>query len=248
MRRNLSNKLLFIAQLTFCWLCIGCSSDYIQVEAPIQKGVLCLRMSSDDGYINIDTRAVQPLTDLSGYTFTIDNGNGPVPVNFVDGEVIMEAGTYTLAATNADAVNGGYSAPLYSGDTKFTLYPGERKEVTLDLGTPKNSKVTVTFDSSFLDLYDLESLTLTDTKDKSDILSSTDDVAYFPVDVTSATNLTYTLVADAKSGSHVQDITSATGTISVETGKHTTITLKVNPIDPNLIIIETGADHSGEFE
>jgi hypothetical protein len=205
-------------------------------------------MSSDDGYINIDTRAVQPLTDLSGYTFTIDNGNGPVPVNFVDGEVIMEAGTYTLAATNADAVNGGYSAPLYSGDTKFTLYPGERKEVTLDLGTPKNSKVTVTFDSSFLDLYDLESLTLTDTKGKSDILSSIDDVAYFPVDVTSATQLTYTLVANAKKDSHVQDITSATGTIAISAGTHTPITLKINPIDPNLVIIGTGTEYDGVFQ
>ena len=245
MRRNLSNKLLFIAQLTFCWLCIGCSSDYIQVEAPTQKGVLCLRMSSDDGYINIDTRAVQTLTDLSGYTFTIDNGNGPVPVNFVDGEVIMEAGTYTLAATNAEAANHGYSAPLYTGCTSFTLYPAERKEVVLDLGAPKNSKVTVAFDPSFSAMYSLEYLILTDINNYSETLSSLDDEAYFPAEITT---LTYKMKANAIKDTHVQDIPSVSGEISISAGCHTVITLKVNPIDSNLIVIKSGEPHKGEFQ
>ena len=241
----LYHKLLSIAQLAFCWLCIGCSSDNIQVEAPKQTGVLCLHMSSDKDYIKVDTRTIQPLTDWTGFTFTIDDGNGPQPIDFVDGEVIIEAGTYTLSATNADAAGQGYSAPLYSGDTKFTLNPGERKDVTLNLGAPKNAKVTVAFDPSFSGMYTLESLILTDINNHSVPLSSPDYEAYFPAE---NTTLTYTLKANAIKDTHVQDIHSASGEITISAGCHTVITLKVNPIDSSLIVIKSGDPYKGEFQ
>ena len=237
-----------LAVLAFGMLGIGCSSEDTQVEAPKLMGVLHLNMSSDEVYIHAGTRAVQTLKDWSGFQFTLDNGTTSTPLVFADGKAVIEAGTYTLSATNAASVDNGYSGALYSGAETFSINAGEQKEVTLDLGTPKNSKVTVAFDSSFLDLYDLESLTLTDTKDKSDILSSIDDVAYFPVDVTAATQLTYNLVEDAKAGSHVQDITSATGTIAISAGTHTPITLKINPIDDSLVMIVTGTEYNGEFQ
>ncbi len=36
--------------------------------------------------------------------------------------------------------------------------------------------------------------------------------------------------------------------VSIAAGKHTSVTLNVNPIDPNLIVIETGDSHGGEFQ
>ena len=69
--------------------------------------------------------------------------------------------------------------------------------------------------------------------------------AYFPA---TATTISYTLVANAKAGSHVQDITSAQGTITIAAGTHTPVILKLNPIDSNLIMIEAGETHGGEFE
>ena len=233
-----------LAVLAFGMLGIGCSSEDTQVEAPKLMGVLHLNMSSDEVYVHAGTRAVQTLTDWSEYQFTLDNGTASTPLVFTDGKAIIEAGTYTLSATNAASVDNGYAGALYSGTETFSINAGEQKAVSLALGKPKNSKVTVSPSSTFAEKYELKSLTLNDgTRDIT--ISSVEQEAYFPASVS---QLTYTLVADAKSGSHVQDITSATGTIAISAGTHTPITLKINPIDPNLVIIETGGNHNGEFQ
>ena len=233
-----------LAVLAFGMLGIGCSSEDTQVEAPKLMGVLHLNMSSDEVYVHAGTRAVQTLTDWSEYQFTLDNGTTSTPLVFTDGKAIIEAGTYTLSATNAASVDNGYASALYSGAETFSINAGERKAITLALGKPKNSKVTVSPSSAFAEKYELESLTLNDgTRDVT--ISSVEQEAYFPASVT---QLTYTLVANAKAGSHVQDITSATGTITISAGTHTPITLKINPIDPNLVIIETGTEYGGVFQ
>lgn len=233
-----------LAVLAFGMLGIGCSSEDTQVEAPKTMGVLHLNMSSDEVYIQTGTRAVQTLTDWSGFQFTLDNGTTSTPLVFTDGKAIIEAGRYTLSATNAASVDNGYASALYSGAETFSINAGEQKAITLDLGNPKNSKVTVSPSSTFAEKYELKSLTLNDgTRDI--IISSEVQEAYFPASVT---QLTYTLVANAKSGSHVQDITSATGTITISAGMHTPITLNLNPIDPNLVIIVTGTEYDGVFQ
>ena len=207
-------------------------------------GILCLNMSSDEVYVQAGTRAVQTLTDWSGFQFTLDNGTTSTPLVFTDGKAVIEAGTYTLSATNSASVDNGYSGALYIGEETFSINAGEQKAVTLDLGKPKNSKVTVSPSSAFAEKYELKSLTLNDgTRDIT--ISSVAQPAYFP---TSATRLTYTLVADAKAGSKVQDITSATGSVTIDAGKHTTLNLQIHPIDPNLVIIETDTDYNGEFQ
>ena len=238
------NILCFLAVLALGMLGTGCSSEDTQVEAPKLMGVLHLNMSSDEVYLHAGTRAVQTLTDWSEYQFTLDNGTTSTPVVFTDGKAIIEAGTYTLSATNAASVDNGYSGALYSGTETFSINAGEQKAITLDLGKPKNSKVTVSPSSAFAEKYELERLTLNDgTRDI--IISSEEQEAYFPASVT---QLTYTLVANAKAGSYVQDITSATGTIAISSGTHTPITLNLNPIDPNLVIIETGTEYNEEFQ
>lgn len=238
------NIFCILAVLAIGMLGTGCSTEDSQVEVPEPKGILCLNMSSDEVYVQAGTRAVQTLTDLSGFQFTLDNGTTSTPLVFTDGKAVIEAGTYTLSATNSASVDNGYSGALYSGTETFSINAGEQKAVTLALGKPKNSKVTVSLSSAFAEKYDLKSLTLNDgTRDIT--ISSVSEAAYLP---TSATQLTYTLVADAKSGSHVQDITSATGTITISAGTHTPITLKINPIDDSLVMIETGTEYGGVFQ
>ena len=238
------NILCFLAVLALGMLGSGCSNEESQVEVPASMGILCLNMSSDEVYVQAGTRAVQTLKDWSGFQFTLDNGTASTPLVFNNGRASVAVGTYTLHATNSASVDNGYSGALYSGTETFSINAGEQKAVTLALGKPKNSKVTVSLSSDFAEKYDLKSLTLNDgTRDIT--ISSVSEAAYLP---TSATQLTYTLVADAKSGSHVQDITSATGTITISAGTHTPITLNLNPIDPNLVIIETGTEYGGEFQ
>lgn len=238
------NILCFLAVLALGMLGTGCSNEDSQVEVPEPMGILCLNMSSDEVYVQAGTRAVQTLTDWSGFQFTLDNGTTSTPLVFTNGKAVIEAGTYTLSATNSASVDNGYSGALYSGEETFSINAGEQKAVTLDLGKPKNSKVTVSPSSAFAEKYELKSLTLNDGT-RNITISSVSEAAYFPA---AATQLTYTLVADAKAGSLVQDITSATGSVTIDAGKHTTLNLQINPIDPNLVVIGTDTDYNGEFQ
>lgn len=236
------HTLLILAWLAIGQLCTGCSAEDIAGETPSEMGVLCLQMSSGEDFVQVETRAVQTLTDWSGYTFKLNDE----PISFTDGKTIIPAGTYTLSATNAnaDAVDGGYTGALYKGSTEFTLNAGEQKQVTLDLGSPKNAKVTIKLSEGFTKLYTLDELTLNDGT-RNNTITSPEQVAYFPA---TNTTLSYTLIANAIGGTQVQDITGATGKVTIAHGTHTTLTLDVNPIDPNLVTIVTGDPYSGEFQ
>jgi hypothetical protein len=234
------HTLLILAWLAIGQLCTGCSAEDIAGETPSEMGVLCLQMSSGEDFVQVETRAEQTLTDdFTGYTFKLNDE----PISFTDGEAIIPAGSYTLSATNASAVNGGYVGPLYEGSTEFTLNAGEQKNVALNLGTPKNAKVTIELSEGFNGLYTFVNLTLTDGTG-SNTITPKKQVAYFPA---TNTTLSYTLVANAKQYSHVQDITDAKGTVTIAPSTHTTLTLDVNPID-GYIRIETGGEHNGVFE
>jgi hypothetical protein len=232
---------ILLAWLAISQLCVGCSSEDSQVEVPETKGTICLRMSSDEVYVQTSTRAIQTLTDFNGFTFTLNDK----PIDFTNGQAMVEAGTYILSATNTNTVDNGYNGPLYYGETEeFTVSPGENKLITLNLGAPKNARLTVDVTEAFSTLYNWQSLALTDGN-RTITLTPSNTEAFFPA---SNTTLTYTLVADAKEGSQVQDITSASGTVTIDAGKHTTLNLQINPIDPNLVVIGTGTDYNGEFQ
>ena len=246
------HTLLILAWLAIGQLCTGCSAEDIAGEVPSEMGVLCLQMSSGEDFVQVETRAVQTLTDWSGYTFKLNDE----PISFTDGKAIIPAGTYTLSATNAnaDAVDGGYGGPLYSGSSdEFTVTAGGTTPVTISLGAPKNAKVTISLSAKFTELYTFSSLTLKeedkgdkgDKGDKEHTITSPGEVAYFPA---TNTTLNYTLVVNAKHESYVQDITEATGKVTIAPSTHTTLTLDVNPIDPNLVTIVTGDPYSGEFQ
>lgn len=235
------HTLLILAWLAIGQLCTGCSAEDIAGEAPSEMGVLCLQMSSDEDFVQVETRAVQTLTDFTGYKFTLSNGQ---ELSFTDGKAIIPAGTYRLSATNAGAVDGGYRGALYEGSTEeFTVTAGGTTPVTLSLGAPQNAKVTIELSSEFTDLYTFSSLTLKEGEKEHTLTPDKQD-AYFPA---TNTTLSYTLVANAKQDSHVQDITGAKGTVTIAPGTHTTLTLDVNPIT-GYIRIEGGSEHDGEFE
>lgn len=241
MRHTHHTTAILLVWLAISQLCVGCSSEDPQVEVPDTKGTICLHMSSDEVYVQTSTRATQPLTDFNGFTFTLNDK----PITFTDGQAMVKAGTYVLSASNANVADNGYNGPLYYGETEeFIVSPGESKVITLDLGRPKNARITVDATDAFSTLYSWQSLALTDGNRTITITPSNTE-AFFPA---SNTTLSYTLVADAKAGSLVQDITSATGSVTIDAGKHTSVTLNVNPIDPNLIVIETGDSHGGEFQ
>jgi hypothetical protein len=232
------HTLLILAWLAIGQLCTGCSAEDIAGEAPSEMGVLCLQMSSGEDFVQVETRAEQ----TTGYTFTLSNGQ---ELSFTDGKAIIPAGTYTLSATNADAVDGGYTGALYSGSSEeFTVTAGGTTPVTIALGAPKNAKVTISLSAKFTELYTFSSLTLKEGEE-GHTLTSAEQVAYFPA---TNTTLSYTLVANANKNSHVQDITGASGTVTIAPGTHTTLTLDVNPIDPNLVTIVTGDPYNGEFQ
>ena len=240
----LNNKQLILITstlLAISQLCVGCSAEDIAVEDSSNKGILCLSLSSGDEFVKVETRAGHTLTDWSEYEFRLNDE----PISFTDGKAVIPAGSYTLSATNSHDVDGGYDAPLYSGTSEaFTINAGETTNVTLDLGAPQNSMVSVALSEEFTSKYTLETLSLSDGT-RTQQFTPAGQAVYFPA---TNTTLTYTLVANAKQGSHVQDITGATGTVTIAAGTHTTITLSISPIDDNLIIIENGGTHSEEFQ
>ena len=227
MQTSHPHTLLILAWLAIGQLCTGCSAEDIAGEAPSEMGVLCLQMSSDEDFVQVETRAVQ-----TGYTFTLSNGQ---ELSFTDGKAIIPAGTYTLSATNAGAVDGGYTGALYEGSTEFTLNAGEHKTIELDLGKPQNAKITLILTDNFEAAYENVGL----KKENSDPIQLSVGEHFFPKGE-------YTITANAKSGSGVQEFIN-NSTITLEAGTHTTLTLDVNPID-GYITIKSGEDWGKEFQ
>ena len=102
LRTNIIRNILVLALVIGA--CTSCDNDFMQVEAPKTTGVLRLQMSSNQHYIDIETRASVPLTSWDGYTITLKQGNESVAATFDNGVAILEAGTYSLSATNSASV------------------------------------------------------------------------------------------------------------------------------------------------
>lgn len=223
---------LILAWLAIGQLCTGCSAEDIAGEAPPEMGVLCLQMSSDEVFI--ETRAVNDY--VWAFQITGDNySNNNVELGE---DIIIPAGQYTFSATNAEDedVENGYGGPLYEGSIKFDLEAGEHKTIELDLGKPKNAKITLILTDNFKAAYENVGL----KKENSDPILLSEGEHFFPKG-------DYTITANAKSGSGVQEFIN-NSTITLEAGTHTTLTLDVNPIDPNLVTIVTGTPYNGEFQ
>ena len=204
-------------------------------------------VQAEDSYLNIETRESQRLKSLTGYTLTLNSTT-------TEGETVtsqsitldanntakLKAGTYTLTASNQTAATGGTGCPWHEGTSaEFTIAAGGNTAVTLDLGKPKNAELQIVLSKDFLANY--ESLNLTFTDGKRVLSVTTDSTLYLMPG-----SIPYTLTADARQDTHIQDA-SLTGNLTLTAGTTQTLTLSVQPIT-GLIKIETGDTHDGEFE
>ena len=238
------------------WVFFSCQSEKLSPDTSYAKGRILFSLPTAEPFIEDGTRAI-PLIDLTDYTFTLsgtdtkDNTINRV-ITFKDNSCIIPAGTYTLTADNkaeAEAVSG-LGAPYYNGTSaEFRLEAGGTKTVpTIEMGKPQNTRIDLTLDNTFTDLYDLQSLSLSLSDGSRTIsLDASNRQGYMMVPETNT--LAYTIKAKAKSGSHVTDLPAEglTKTLTVTAGYAYPINLTAQAIEDMMIGIGEGS-HNGEFD
>lgn len=235
------------------WFFFSCESETMPPETGYAKGRILISMPTAEPFIESGTRAIQTLTDLTGYTFTLSGtdtkGNAVNGVvDFVGNTCIIPAGTYTLTADNKTAAEKDLGAPYYNGiSASFSLKSGGTVTVpTIQMGKPKNTRIDLTLDDTFTKLYDLQSLTLSDGP-RTINLDATKPQGYMMVPENST--LTYTIKAKAKQGSHVSDLPpeGLTKNLPVKPGYAYRIHLTAQSIEDIRIEIGDGT-HGEEFD
>lgn len=235
------------------WFFFSCESETMPPETGYAKGRILISMPTAEPFIESGTRATQTLTDLTGYTFTLSGtdteGNAVNGViTFTDNSCIIPAGTYTLTADNKTAAETDFGAPYYHGTSaSFTLEAGGTMAVpAIQLGKPQNTRIDLSLDKTFTDLYELQSLSLSDgTRTISLDAKNLRGFMMVPENNT----LTYTIKAKAKQGSHVSDLPTEglTKSLTVTPGYAYPILLTAQAIEDIKIEIGNGS-HKGEFD
>lgn len=244
------NKFLTILLCT-AFALASCQSEEEQ-QPTATTGTIVLSLGGTELYTELLTRAVQPVGDITRYTFVLNGttiGGSPVtnlPITFDDDATAeVSAGTYTLTADNATFANTDNGHPYYHGTSEpFTVTVNHTQYVGIALGKPQNARITLAYDSSFTALYENPVVTLADNS-RSVTMSSTEDECYFIIPASGA--LAYTITASALAGSHVTDLAATSGYIDIQAGYNTTITLKANPATGVIIPVVDG-EHSGTFD
>ena len=228
-------------------MAVACTSSITDGVMPSEEGTLRLLVQAEDSYLNIETRESQPPTSLTGYTLTL-NGTTTEDETVTSQSITLDAnntaklkaGTYTLTASNQTAATTGAGCPWHEGTSaQFTIAAGGNTAVTLDLGKPKNTELKIVLSEGFSANYGSLNLTFTDGNH---VLSVTAASTLYLM----PGSIPYTLTADARQGTHIQDA-SLQGTLTLTAGTTQTLTLSIQPIT-GLIRIETGDKHDGEFE
>ena len=233
------------------WVFFSCQSEKLSPDTSYAKGRILFSMPTAEPFIEDGTRAT--LTDLTGYTFTLSGKDTEGHhiygiITFEDNSCIIPAGTYTLTADNDSAAVSGLGAPYYNGTSaEFRLEAGGTETVpTIEMGKPKNTRIDLTLDESFTELYDLKSLTLSDGS-RTISLDSINLKGFMMVPANKT--LTYTIKAMAKRGSHVSDLPKKglTKTLTVKAGYAYPIHLTAQAIEDIRIEIGNGS-HVGGFD
>jgi len=219
---------------------VSCQQEDIQLhEEQNVKGRIVLSLSDIEVFTSdAGTRAA--LDDYSGFVFSLNGTTvegGAVTnqeITFDNDVAIIEAGTYSLSANNDAASVTGKGCANYSGTTTedFTLTVGGSTTVSISMGAPKNARVTLEQAESFSTRYTDVRVTLTAGSRSIDLGNATgcEAEAFFP-----AGTIDYTVTAAAKQGSHVTDISSAQGTVTLTAGKHHVISLTASPATDYLV-------------
>lgn len=243
----------FLSIVSVATLFCSCQSEPNAPHAQEATGCITLNMQDEVPFVEVGTRASQSLTDFNGYVFLL-NGTDTEGHTVTDKKVefgadnrcIIPAGTYTLSANNKETAVSGNGAPYHRGtSSSFTLKAGGSESVSIDLGKPQNTMVTLTVDPSFSALYSLTEVTIADATDRT--LSLKDEgTAYLMIPEGGI--ITYTIKATALASSHVEDLPTegVKGTLKVEAGKAYPITLTAKAITDLMIGIGEG-EHNGAF-
>lgn len=116
----------------------ACVSD-ADLDVADNKGYINVSVSADN---SMETRASQKVTDFSNWTIKV---GGTVWTSSTQG---IEAGTYTVTATNyatiedALAANAPYGEAWYSGEKESVqITAGKQTSVSIDCGKAKNARV-----------------------------------------------------------------------------------------------------------
>lgn len=246
------NYLNLITLAALLFVAAGCQQEKVSSGEEASQGKIVLNLSPGEVFVDVETRATQTVTDITGYVFTLsgtDSKGAAVnkTISFAsDGEngfsSIIEAGTYTLSVENmsSEDAQAGNGRAYYKGTSaSFTLQPGQTLNLgTIDMGAPQNVKVSLATDAAFDGLYENPQLTYKDAT------VTTSTPGYF---MPEGGTLTFSLSAKGKN--HAQEIENTSVSVSVEAGKHTTVTLTAQPINGEWIIIPIMSDqHTGEFD
>lgn len=250
MLHNSSKTILWLLLL---FTVISCRQEdtLTQIEERNVKGRIVLSLSDIEVFTSdAETRAA--LDDYSGFVFTL---NGTTVegetvhdrvITFTDNAAIIDAGNYSLSANNDAASVTGKGCANYSGTTteNFTLTVGGSTTVSISMGAPKNARVTLEQAESFSTRYTDVRVTLKAGSRSIDLgnAAGCETEAFFP-----AGTIGYTVTAAARQGSHVTDISSASGTVTLTAGKHHVISLTASPVTGEIITLIEGT-HTGEFD
>ena len=224
---------------------VSCQQEDIQLhEEQNVKGRIVLALSGIEVYTSdAPTRAT--LNDYTGFVFTLNGttvGGWTVrdsDITFTNNAAIIEAGNYSLSANNDAASLVDNGCANYRGTTaqNFNLAIGGSTLVSI-------ARLTLKQDDNFSTKYNNVRVTLTAGGRSVDLGNTTgcEAEAFFP-----AGTVNYTITAEARSGSHVTDITSAAGSLDLTAGKHHVISLTANPVTGEIIPLIEGT-HTGEFD
>ena len=110
----------FIVLVMLSVMAAACTSSVTDGVVPSQEGTLCLHVQAEDDYLSIETRASQPLEDLTGYTLTLNGQttegetvtNQTITLDTIN-TAKLKAGTYTLTASNQTAATRGAGCPWH---------------------------------------------------------------------------------------------------------------------------------------
>lgn len=289
--RHISDKILSMVLAVILTMIAGCQSEEMATTSSCGKIVLAMS-TEPDVYIETRSTSATTLSNFDGYVFTLkgktdknisvnkdvtftastDENNNPIAVGYFD------AGTYKLTVSNQAASLDKNGCAYYEKTTEesFHFDAGETIKLTIEMGAPKNAKVTLVLDQSFTDLYtfakadnESELKTKYETRyDKEPGLkihthntpSRTLDLAQAWYDHSLDNSkdeavyfpvnegvIDYVIYAAAKPNSHITDIVGFEGTIEVTAGKHYVITLKANTVSGEIIPL-IGGTHNSTFD
>ena len=275
-RHHIASITLLLALGTVALTVTGCRQEDMETTAAA-VGKIELTMSAEpEVYIETRSTQLDDISTLD-FTLSGQTTEGQTvssqPITFTsDGTddngnrrfaAVFEAGTYTLTASTKAIVSApadGPGAPAYSGtSSQFVITQGSTAATTIDLGAPVNAKITVELDATFSAKYELPRITITDGTRSVTITDAATaaasaigqptfglpTTAYFGIPASGT--LSYSIVASARSGSHVTDITGTTGAITLSAGCQHTLTLTATPVSGKIIPIVTG-QHNDEFD